>query len=189
MVVELEEAGSIRVIGNLLGDARQDGRIGADVAGVIEHHVGADPPYSPTEAVFDDNPRQNSLIIAVHMWNPEGVEPNSIWEVLHRHKDIQYSSRIATHISRQQQTHHMRRIVSELAASLPDDLRNSPRIRELAGYGCVTQMHVVRLLAPRLDNENHTKDVDLTTAGIRKRWDAGYLHTTRMLERTSRPPC
>jgi len=31
----------------------------------------------------------------VHVWNPEGPEPGTIWEVLHRQKDIQYSSRIA----------------------------------------------------------------------------------------------
>jgi NTE family protein len=137
---------------------------------------------TPTEAVFDDNPRQNSLIFAVHMWNPEGAEPNSIWEVLHRHKDIQYSSRIASHITRQQQAHRLRRIIRELAAQLPDDVRNSARVRELAGYGCVTQMHVVRLLAPRLDNENHTKDVDFTRSGIARRWDAGYAHTMKVLE-------
>jgi NTE family protein len=56
---------------------------------------------TPTEAIFDDNPRRNSLIFAVHMWNPTGPEPETIWEVMHRHKDIQYSSRIANHISRQ----------------------------------------------------------------------------------------
>ena len=27
---------------------------------------------TPVEAVFDDNPRQNSLVFAVHMWNPIG---------------------------------------------------------------------------------------------------------------------
>jgi NTE family protein len=42
-------------------------------------------------------------------------------------------------------------------------------------------MHVVRLLAPRLDNENHTKDVDFTPSGIQRRWEAGYLHTRRVL--------
>jgi NTE family protein len=137
---------------------------------------------TPTEAVFDDNPRHNSLIFAVHMWNPEGSEPNSIWEVLSRHKDIQYSSRIATHISRQQEAHRLRRIIGELSSQLPDEVKRNARTRELASYGCVTQMHVVRLLAPRLDNENHTKDVDFTPGGIRKRWDAGYLHTTKVLE-------
>jgi NTE family protein len=42
---------------------------------------------------------------------------------------------------------------------------------------------VVRLLAPRRDNENHTKDIDFTPAGIRGRWEAGYADTNRALER------
>ena len=136
---------------------------------------------TPTEAVFEDNPRKNSLIFAVHMWNPMGDEPQSIWEVLNRQKDIQYSSRIASHISRQQQAHRLRHIINELAARLPDDVRKSDEVRDLASYGCFTRMHVVRLLAPRLDNENHTKDVDFTPSGIRRRWEAGYQHTQRVL--------
>ena len=136
---------------------------------------------TPTEAVFEDNPRQNSLIFAVHMWNPLGAEPQSIWEVLNRQKDIQYSSRIASHISRQQQSHRLRHVISQLAARLPVEIRDSEEVRELASYGCPTQMHVVRLLAPRLDNENHTKDIDFTASGIQRRWEAGYLHTRRVL--------
>lgn len=50
-------------------------------------------------------------------------------------------------------------------------------MRDLAGYGCVTQMHVVRLLAPRLENENHTKDIDFTPSGTRVRREAGYEAT------------
>ena len=60
---------------------------------------------TPTEAIFDDNPRKNSLIFAVHLWNPMGEEPGTIWEVLNRQKDIQYSSRVASHIARQRQMH------------------------------------------------------------------------------------
>ena len=56
-------------------------------------------------------------------------------------------------------------------------------IQELAGYGCLTRMHVVRLLAPRLDNENHTKDIDFSPSGVRLRWEAGYADTMRALER------
>jgi NTE family protein len=40
----------------------------------------------------------------------------------------------------------------------------------------------VRLLAPRLDNESHVKDIDFSPAGIRARWQAGYADTTRALE-------
>jgi NTE family protein len=138
---------------------------------------------TPTEVIFDDFPRRNSLIFAVHLWNPEGPVPQSIWEVLHRQKDIQYSSRIASHITRQQQTHRLRHVISQLVRSLPDEMRKSDAVRELAGYGCVTQMHVVRLLAPRLENENHTKDIDFTPSGIGMRRAAGYEATMRALER------
>jgi NTE family protein len=137
---------------------------------------------TPTEAVFDDNPRKNSLIFAVHMWNPSGAEPTTMAEVLNRQKDIQYSSRISSHIARQQQAHRLRHIIGQLAARLPDAERNSDAVRELAGYGCKTTMHVVRLLAPQLDMESHTKDIDFSSSGIMKRWDAGYAHTKAVLD-------
>ncbi len=140
---------------------------------------------TPTEVIFEDNPRRSSLIFAVHVWNPDGPEPGTIWEVLHRQKDIQYSSRIAGHITRLKQAHKLRHVITELARKLPDDVRNSAAVRELASYGCVTRMHVVRLLAPRLDNENHTKDVDFSPSGIRMRWDAGYTATMRALEQAA----
>jgi NTE family protein len=139
---------------------------------------------TPTEAVFDDNPRRNSLIFAVHMWNPSGAEPTTMAEVLNRQKDIQYSSRISSHMARQRQSHHLRRVISQLAARLTEEERKTEAVRELAGYGCTTQMHVVRLLAPQLDRENHTKDVDFSRSGITRRWDAGYAHTKTVLERS-----
>ena len=136
---------------------------------------------TPTEAIFDDYPRRNSLIFAVHMWNPTGPEPETIWEVLHRHKDIQYSSRVASHISRQRQVHRLRHVISELAKLIPEDAHNDARVKDLTEYGCLTRMHVVRLLAPRLDNENHTKDIDFSPSGIRTRWECGYEATKRAL--------
>jgi NTE family protein len=138
---------------------------------------------TPTEAVFDDIPRKNSLIFAVHMWNPVGAEPTTMAEVLNRHKDVQYSSRIASHIARQQQAHRLRRVISQLAARIPETERHGEAVKELAGYGCPTRMHVVRLLAPQLDRENHTKDIDFSRSGIMQRWDAGYAHTKAVLDR------
>jgi len=136
---------------------------------------------TPTEVIFEDNPRRNSLIFAVHMWNPTGPEPETIWQVLHRHKDIQYSSRVASHIARQRQVHRLRHVISELAKLIPEDKRE--HALDLAAYGCLTRMHVVRLLAPRLDNESHNKDIDFTPSGIRRRWDAGYADTQSALQR------
>lgn len=138
---------------------------------------------TPTEAVFDDNPRKDSLIFAVHLWNPVGAEPTTMAEVLNRHKDVQYSSRIASQIARQQQAHRLRHVINQLAARLSDSERRDPAVKELTSYGCPTRMHVVRLLAPQLDHETHTKDIDFSPSGIMRRWDAGYVHTRSVLAR------
>lgn len=137
---------------------------------------------TPTEVVFDDKPRHSSLIFAVHMWNPTGPVPTNMLEVLNRQKDVQYSSRIASHITRQQQAHRLRHVINQLVKHLPDDQRKNEVVKELASYGCPTQMHVVRLLAPRLDAESHTKDVDFSPSGIRLRREAGYEATLRALK-------
>ena len=137
---------------------------------------------TPVEAVFDDNPRRNSVVFAVHIWNPHGPEPDTIWQVMNRQKDIQYSSRAVSHIARQKQMHRLRHVIAELVARLPEVERRSRAVKELASYGCLTRMHVVRLLAPPLDGEDHTKDIDFSPAGIRERWQAGYADTIRVLE-------
>ena len=101
---------------------------------------------------------------------------------MNRQKDIQYSSRAVSHITRQKQIHRLRHIIAELAMSA---CRRSGRARSCARWrpiGCLTQMHVVRLLAPRLDKEDHTKDIDFSRAGIRTRWAAGYDDAKRILQ-------
>lgn len=42
-------------------------------------------------------------------------------------------------------------------------------------------MHVMQLLAPRLDTESHIKDVDFSPSGIQMRRAAGYAAATRAL--------
>jgi NTE family protein len=138
---------------------------------------------TPTEVVFDDNPRRDSLIFSVHLWNPLGAEPATMADVFNRQKDVQYAARITSQIERQEQAHRLRHVINELAAKLPETERNSNAVRELTSYGCQTRMHVVRLLAPQLDGETHTKDIDFSPSGIRRRWDAGHAHATTMIER------
>lgn len=137
---------------------------------------------TPVETVFDDNPRQSSLVFAVHIWNPHGSEPATMWQVANRQKDIQYSSRAVSHIARQKQIHRLRHVIAELACRLPEAERQSVEVQQLERFGCLTRMHVVRLLAPSLEGEDHTKDIDFSTAGIRDRREAGYADTNRVLE-------
>ena len=102
-------------------------------------------------------------------------------EAVHRRKDIQF--RAASPVSRRGSN---RRIdCGTSSANWWSKFRPSRKAtrRELAGYGCKTQMHVVRLMAPRIENESHTKDIDFSASGIRARREAGYAATRRALER------
>lgn len=138
---------------------------------------------TPIETVFDDNPRRDSVVFTVQVWHAAGPEPQSLWQVLNRQKDIQYASRADSHIARQEHIHRLRHIVRELVRRMPEQQRQSPEVKELAAWGCGTFMHIVRLNAPRLDHEDHLRDIDFTSMGIRARWEAGYADTMRTLER------
>ena len=94
---------------------------------------------TPVEAIFDDNPRRNSLIFAVHIWNPDGDEPESIWNVMHRQKEIQYSSRAINHIARQQQIHRLRHIIAELTKRIPESSWNAWASRASVYGRCTTE--------------------------------------------------
>jgi NTE family protein len=139
---------------------------------------------TPIEAVLDDKPRRDSLIFAVNVWHQAGPEPESIWQVMGRQKDIQYASRADSHILRQKQIHRLRHVIQELTKELPASKQSDPRVQELAAWGCRTTMHVVHLHAPRLEGEDHTKDIDFTPAGVRSRREAGYAQTLRMIQRS-----
>jgi NTE family protein len=138
---------------------------------------------TPIEAVFDDNPRRDSVVFADQMWHISGPEPQSLEDVLSRQKDIQFASRDDSHIARQQALHRFRHIVRELVKLVPEEQRNRPEIKEFAAWGCGTFMHIVRLNAPYIEGEGNSRDIDFTTAGIRARWKAGHDDTARALEK------
>jgi NTE family protein len=138
---------------------------------------------TPVEAVFDDNPRRDSLVFAVHIWNPDNEEPDTLWKVFGRQKDLQYASRAKTHIARQRQIHRLRHIIAELAERIPERDRNTNAVRQMAAYGCLTRMHVVRLLAPPVLGDDHVKDIDFSPRTVRTRWQAGYEEAQRVLQR------
>jgi len=139
---------------------------------------------TPTEAVFDDHPRRDSVVFSVHLWNPEGDEPRSLWEVANRQKDLQYASRANAQVTRQRQLHRLRHVIAELAARLPADAQADAEVKALRAFGCTTRMHVVRLLAPRLDNEDHQKDIDFSASGIEARRLAGLADMRQALAQT-----
>jgi NTE family protein len=136
---------------------------------------------TPCEIIFDDNPRRNSIVISVDIWDPNGIEPATMGDVVTRQQEVQFSSRLVSQIRRQKQIHRLRHIIADLASRMSDEERKSPEIRALTGYGCVTYMHFVQLVAPRIDGEDAMKGIDFSSAGIRARWDAGLRDMRKIL--------
>ena len=139
---------------------------------------------TPIEAVLDDRPRRDALIFAVNVWHQSAPEPESIWQVMGRQKDIQFASRADSHIARQKQIHRLRHVIRELTRQLPASKQTDAVVKELSSWGCGTTMHVAHLLAPRLEGEDHTKDLDFTPAGVKARREAGFADTMKMIERS-----
>src|SRR6266513_629529 len=83
---------------------------------------------TPIEAVLDDHPRRDSVIFSVNVWQPAGPEPQSIWDVLGRQKNIQYASRADSHIARHKQIHRLRHIIRKLSHHLPEEKRDHPDV-------------------------------------------------------------
>src|SRR5688500_14498178 len=81
---------------------------------------------TPLEAVLDDNPRRDSVIFSVNVWQATGHEPESLWQAMAREKDIRYATRDDSHIGRQKQIHRLRHVIRELEKKLPD--RKSTRL-------------------------------------------------------------
>jgi hypothetical protein len=76
---------------------------------------------------------------------PNRVEPTG------RQKDIPFSSRVDSHAQCQARIHQLRHIV-----------------REQNSCGCGTVMLLMRLVAPRLPDEDHTKDMDFNASRVRR---------------------
>jgi NTE family protein len=136
---------------------------------------------SPVEVVFDENPRQSSVVFTVQIWPTRGPQPASLSHAFMRVKDILFGSRSRGHIKRQSELHRMRRIIRELVDMLPEEQRKSPRVKELRGWGCTTTMHLVEINAKPLGDESNARDFDFSRATVQKRWRAGYDDAFRMI--------
>jgi NTE family protein len=138
---------------------------------------------SPVAVVFDEEPRQSSVVFAIQIWHTRGPRPQSLQHAFMREKDILFGSRSRNLIMRQAQLHRMRRIIRELVDMLPDERRHSARVKELASWSCTTTMHLVEINAQPIEGETNARDYDFSRAAIQARWRAGHSDACKMLER------
>jgi Patatin phospholipase len=49
-------------------------------------------------------------------------------------------------------------MVRELVRMMPEAQRETPEVKEIAGYGCGTMMHIIRLNAAPLEHEDYLRE-------------------------------
>src|SRR5262249_47901112 len=128
------------------------------------------------------NTRVRAPSCSLQIWPTPGPRPESLSHAFMREKDILFGSRSRTHIMRQAQLHRMRRIIRELIDMLPDEQKNSPRVKELASWSCTTTMHLVEINAQPIEGDTNAKEYDFSRATVQARLRAGYADTCQMLE-------
>ncbi len=95
-----------------------------------------------------------------------------------RQKDIQFASRADSHIARQKQIHRLRHVIRELHKQMPAAKQADPVGDGTGLLGLRHDACTWRIWSRRAStDEDHTKDIDFTPAGIRARRQAGYADT------------
>jgi NTE family protein len=134
---------------------------------------------TPLETVLDDEPRVDTLCFMVDLWRAEGEEPRTFEQVETRQKDVTYASRSKRHIEAYRRMHDLRNAVRALHQRLPPETRHLPEMKELAGLGCHTTMHIVRLRYGGHDWYMAAKDANFSAGSIDWRWQLGYKDACR----------
>jgi NTE family protein len=112
--------------------------------------------------------RRDSVIFTVHIVESGRRGADTLWQVMGRQKDINSRAVPAATSRGRNRIHHLRHIIRELSKKLPEASGATPEVKELTSWGCGTTMHVARLVAPRLDGEDHTKDIDFTPSAFER---------------------
>lgn len=136
---------------------------------------------TPLQWVVEAEPRRDSLIIQVDLWNARGRLPRTMSDVMVRQKEIQYSSRTRDQTDRFKRLHDVRCTLGRLLAQLPDDLKQGRDFEVLSKIADHTLYNIVHLIYRAKHYEGHSKDYEFSRLSMEEHWRAGYNDAVRTL--------
>lgn len=135
---------------------------------------------TPLEWILRDLPREHSLCLFATLWQNYDEAPTTLRSVLRRSKEIQFASRAEALIEMERDLHRLRHAVNLLTRALAEKVPESPLL-DLFNLGCGSVFHVIQLEVPRLEGEDHSKDIEFDADRVGLRWAAGLADTRRAL--------
>ncbi len=137
---------------------------------------------TPLSQVFDAEPRSDSLVFQVDLWNARGELPQNLLDVAEREKEIRYSSRTRTITDMQRVGQHYRRLLRELLEEIPADVRSkSPWCQHAETLACGKRYSVIHLIYRDRARFGHFKDYQFGRVAMREHWRSGLADIGRAL--------
>ena len=128
---------------------------------------------SPLMNILDHEPRENSLVFQVDLFQAYGEAPSTLEEALERDKDIRYASRTRLTTEAARRRHDARSIAHALLEKLPESLRDTPEANALARISCASRMDIVHLIYRPFERQGWKKDFEFSRGTMLTRWQVG----------------
>ena len=138
---------------------------------------------TPLEHILGEWPRQDTLAFQVDLWSARGPRPRTMFDVLERGKDIQYSSRTRHGTNTVADTQRLRAALTELIEALPDRKVPEHLQETLAPYLDDRVFNIIHLIYQAKSHEQQFKDYAFGRIAMRRHWDAGLQDTAQTLAR------
>jgi len=171
---------------------RDPGRAGSAPRRVRWFWDGGLVSNTPLSQVLDDLPRRDTLAFQVDLWSARGRLPTSVIDAQERVKDIQYSSRTRTITNVQADEQRQRRMLRELLALIPADVReNDPCCRAAARQATARSVSVIQLIYQDKEWDGLSKDYEFGAVTMRSHWASGLADIRHSLAHPrwlERPP-
>jgi len=136
---------------------------------------------TPLDVIIDQLPRRSTLCFMVDLFDSMGPRPQVMEDVEARRKDIMYASRSDRSIEAHRSMHNLRRAIMALWDRLPPEAQKEPHLNELGDLGCITTIHIVRLVHRSEPGELASKDYEFSAESVREHKAAGYRDAMAML--------
>ncbi|MDI9818384.1 MULTISPECIES: patatin-like phospholipase family protein [unclassified Legionella] len=129
---------------------------------------------TPIEVILNDLPRVSTLCFMIHLFDPESKEPATMDEVLTKKKDIIYASNHKRAIQSFCEAHDLRHAITQLYDFLPEELKHTPKVKEIRAMGCKTIMTLVKFHRHEQETDLSSKDYAFSSVAIAEGIKSGY---------------
>ena len=128
---------------------------------------------TPLMQVLEHEPRQNSLVFEVDLFQSYGRPPTSLDEAVEREKDIRFASRTRAATRAAEHNHNVRAHAQALWDKLPAELRKLPEAQFLNDIRCTAQMDIALLIYRPFEPQGSAKDYEFSRGTMLSRWARG----------------